>query len=156
MADKTAIERKFGSILSTTRFLYSVINVYRKITTWKVSKYRIFSGPYFPVFILNTGKYGPEKTPYLNTFYAVKLKNQIAKAWNVWNLILGSLIKYVRRIYQKNNISNTLIRTPARSYQGVRKNSFSENLAHVLMYGPFSLRTNNHLGFVKSKNYSLS
>ena len=38
---------------------------------WKVSKYRVFSGPYFPVFGLNTGKYGPEKTPYLDIFHAV-------------------------------------------------------------------------------------
>ena len=40
-----------------------------------------FSGLYFPVFGLNTeiyfvfspntGKYGPEKTPYLDTFYTV-------------------------------------------------------------------------------------
>ena len=26
---------------------------------------------YFPVFELNTGKYGPEKTPFLDTFRAV-------------------------------------------------------------------------------------
>ena len=26
---------------------------------------------YFPVFRLNTGKYGPEKTPYLSTFHVV-------------------------------------------------------------------------------------
>ena len=31
----------------------------------------VFSGPYFPVFGLNTGKYGPEKTPYLGTFHGV-------------------------------------------------------------------------------------
>ena len=31
-----------------------------------MSKYGVFSGPYFPVFGLNTGKYGPEETPYLN------------------------------------------------------------------------------------------
>ena len=49
-----------------------------------MSKYEVFSGPYFPVFGLNkeiygvisvfsaiTGKYGPEKTPYLGTFHAV-------------------------------------------------------------------------------------
>ena len=30
-----------------------------------------FSGPYFPVFALNTGKYGPEKTLSLGTFHAV-------------------------------------------------------------------------------------
>ena len=28
------------------------------------NEYGVFSGP-------NTGKYGPEKTPYLDTFYAV-------------------------------------------------------------------------------------
>ena len=45
-----------------------------------MSKYAVFSGPYFPVFGLNTeiysvnqeyrntGKYGPENTPYLDTF----------------------------------------------------------------------------------------
>ena len=54
------------------------------ITAWKVSKYRDSSGPYFPIFWLNskiygvisvfsanTEKYGPEKTPYLDTFHAV-------------------------------------------------------------------------------------
>ena len=40
-------------------------------TSWKVSKYEVFSDPYFPVFGLNTGKYGPEKAPYLDTFHAV-------------------------------------------------------------------------------------
>ena len=40
-------------------------------------KYGVFSGSYFPAFGLNTafspnaGKYGPEKTPYLDTFHAV-------------------------------------------------------------------------------------
>ena len=37
-----------------------------------MSKYGVISGPYFPVFSPNTGKYGPEITPYLDTFYAVK------------------------------------------------------------------------------------
>ena len=36
-----------------------------------MSKYGVFSGPYFPVFSQNTGKYVPEKTPYLDTFHAV-------------------------------------------------------------------------------------
>ena len=52
----------------------------RLYTAWKVSKYGVISGPYFPVFGLNTeisvfspntGKYGPEITPYLDTFHAV-------------------------------------------------------------------------------------
>ena len=33
-------------------------------TVWKVSKYRVSSGLYFPVF-------GQEETPYLDTFHAV-------------------------------------------------------------------------------------
>ena len=37
-----------------------------------MSKYRVTSGPYFPVFGLNTGKYVPEITPYLETFHAVE------------------------------------------------------------------------------------
>ena len=36
-----------------------------------MSKYGVISGRYFPVFGLNTGKYGPEITLYLDTFHAV-------------------------------------------------------------------------------------
>ena len=43
-----------------------------------MSKYGVISGPYFPEFVLNmeiyclnTGKFGPEITLYLNTFHAV-------------------------------------------------------------------------------------
>ena len=46
-----------------------------KSEKWKVSKYRAFSGLYFPAFGVNTERYGvngPEKTPYLGTFHAVK------------------------------------------------------------------------------------
>ena len=49
--------------------------LYQEIgTAWKMSKYGVFSGPYFPVFSPNTGtgKYGPEKPPYLDTFHAVR------------------------------------------------------------------------------------
>ena len=38
-----------------------------------MSKYGVISGQYFPVFGLNTGKYGPEITPYLDTFHPVLL-----------------------------------------------------------------------------------
>ena len=49
------------------------VNVDASVTARKVSKYGVISGPYFPVFRLNTGKYGPEITPYLATFHAVCL-----------------------------------------------------------------------------------
>ena len=38
---------------------------------WKVSKYKVFSGLYLPVFSPNPGKYGLEKTLYLDTFHSV-------------------------------------------------------------------------------------
>ena len=40
-----------------------------------MSKYGIISGPYFPVFSPNTGKYGPEITPHVDTIHAVKETN---------------------------------------------------------------------------------
>ena len=46
----------------------------------KVSKYGVFSGQYFLVFGPNTGKCGPEKTPYLDTFHAVTKHQNLA--WN--------------------------------------------------------------------------
>ena len=36
-----------------------------------MSKYEVVSGPYFPAFGPNTGKYGPEITPCLDIFHAV-------------------------------------------------------------------------------------
>ena len=39
----------------------------------KVSKYGVFPGPNFSVFGMNTGIYGPEKSPYLYTFHAVAI-----------------------------------------------------------------------------------
>ena len=41
------------------------------ITASKVSKYGVFSRPFFPALRLNTGKYESEKTPHLDTFHAV-------------------------------------------------------------------------------------
>ena len=37
----------------------------------KCPKYEVISGPYFCVFSPNTAKYGPEITPYLDTFHTV-------------------------------------------------------------------------------------
>ena len=53
-------------------------------TAWKVSKYGVFSGPYFPVFELNMRKYRPGKTPYDDTFHAVLVSKL------VWENILNS------------------------------------------------------------------
>ena len=55
-----------------------------------MSKYEVFSGPYFlafdgirrdteylSVFSPNTGKYGPEITPYLDNFHAVAYAKRV-------------------------------------------------------------------------------
>ena len=46
-----------------------------------------FSGLYFPVFIPNMAKYGPEKTPYLDIFHAV---NVLILLWVPFTAILIS------------------------------------------------------------------
>ena len=48
-------------------------------TEWKVFKYRVSSGSYFPVFSANTGKYEPEKTPYLDTSHEVQITIDVNK-----------------------------------------------------------------------------
>ena len=64
-----------------------IVNLsYSGVTAWKVSKYEVFFGRIFLysdwirrftqlifVFSPNTGKYGPEITPYLGTFHAVRI-----------------------------------------------------------------------------------
>ena len=48
-----------------------IISYVNSDTVSKVSKYGVISSLYFLVFSPNTGKFGPEITPYLDTFYAV-------------------------------------------------------------------------------------
>ena len=60
---------KYCSI-KTRRSLISML--FYISNAWKVFKYGVISGPYFPVFRLNRGKYRPEITPYVDTFHAVK------------------------------------------------------------------------------------
>ena len=53
-------------------------------TAWKVPKYGVVSGTYFPVFSPNTGKYGPEITPYLDTFHAVRICTIVPGVFYIW------------------------------------------------------------------------
>ena len=45
--------------------------LWKNFTAWKVPKYGIISGSYFPEFSPNTEKYGQERTPYFDTFHSV-------------------------------------------------------------------------------------
>ena len=63
-----------------------------KNTAWKVPKYVVIFGSYFPVLGLNTGKYGPEITPYLDSFLAVWFSITDTKAFYVtekWKAMSG-------------------------------------------------------------------
>ena len=62
-------------------------------TAWKLIKYGVFSGQYFPSFGLNTerylsvfspnvGKYRQERTPCLNTFHAVVVLQSFVRSGN--------------------------------------------------------------------------
>ena len=69
-----------------------------QITASNVSKLGVISGLYFPVFGPNTGKYGPEIIPYLDTFHAVRYcKNASAQ----YGFFRGKNYKYF--IGYKNN-----------------------------------------------------
>ena len=67
---------------------------------------RSFSGPYFPAFGLNTGKYGAEKTPYLETFQA-----ELPVATNNKNIYIlcDSVVKDVERWKFENSLGNNHI-----------------------------------------------
>ena len=93
---------------------------------WNVSKYGVFSGPYFPafpaylsVFSPNVGKYGPEKTPYLDIFDAVKVLEKehktfsnnfdknlvlIEKSFGNRLSFLGGIVKVVKKITLVGNV----------------------------------------------------
>ena len=47
-----------------------------------MSKYGVISSPYFPVFKLNTRKYGPEVTPYFHVVRISETGNSIANLEN--------------------------------------------------------------------------
>ena len=57
-----SISTKFYKVLEKRRPLNGPYN-----TAWNVSKYGVLSGP-------NKGKYGPEKTPYLDIFHEVQFQ----------------------------------------------------------------------------------
>ena len=50
-------------------------------TSITLSRYGVFSGPYFPTFSPNTRKYGLERNPYLDTFHVVlKMRRKMTEA----------------------------------------------------------------------------
>ena len=84
-------------------------NWWTTITMWKVSKYGVFSGPYFPLFGLNTERYGvnlhiqsecgkirTRKNSVFGHFHAVYMKVKLYKI--AWKLLktLQTLLGYLK------------------------------------------------------------
>ena len=80
----------FDRILNTSWIRHSKDHCLKKVHI------RNFSGPYFPAFGLNTGRYGvslriqsecgkirTRKTPSTNTFYAVGVMDMVTTCWTV-------------------------------------------------------------------------
>ena len=68
-------------------------------TAWKVFKYGVISGP-------NTGKYGPEITPYLDTFHALRLFRRQRKVVHLKNLKVSKKGSYnFLQILAKKNLA---------------------------------------------------
>ena len=63
--------------------------------SWKVSRYGVFSGLYFPVFGLNNGKYGREETPYISEHRKCSVKKGVLK----------NFAKFTEKQFLKKDIS---------------------------------------------------
>ena len=86
-ADKALTQKKLATVktilhpaklkfVSATNICFyafmKALRMSRAVTLREVPKCEAVSGSHFPAFILNTGKYGPETTPYLTLFTQCK------------------------------------------------------------------------------------
>ena len=65
------------------------------ITEWKVSKYGVISGP-------NREKYGPEITPYLDTFYAVEIAPMYPSQTRIKNTVKDLWLNFLQNTFSQN------------------------------------------------------
>ena len=81
-------------------------------TAWKVSKYGVISGPYFVVFGLNTRKYEPEITAYLDNFQTVRFKWILKHPINLPDAVSQKyLIKSSKSFIVYNSTGNSIWET---------------------------------------------
>ena len=96
----TQIIFRFKQVLGTP--LNSFVSFFRLgnfNTVWKVAKYGVFSGPYFPVFGLSKGKYGPENSVCGHLSRSV-----------MWQFILTNYILNYLRARWKNYTNNSAMK----------------------------------------------
>ena len=73
-------------------------------TSRKVSRYGVFSAPYFPVFGLNSGKYGPEETLYRSSHRMCSVKKGVLR-----NFAKFTGKHLCQRLFLKTNTSKNTI-----------------------------------------------
>ena len=105
-----------------------------------MSKYGVFSGPYFPVFGLNTGKYGLEKTTYLDTFYAVFLAQLLLEIYV--NIACFSLTEIWKR-------TRSLIFNKAAKWRMMKRSTLwvADRVPFVCWYNAYILYVDTRLTF---------
>ena len=69
--------KQLSKLISKFLNIWLVFSEAEAAGAWKVSKYGVIFGPYFPVFSPNTRKYGPEITPYFDTSALSWCKGQL-------------------------------------------------------------------------------
>ena len=85
--------------------------LYLRWTVSKVSIYEVFSSSYFPLFGLNTGKYGPEKTAYLDTFRVVMLGLYFTLKSGL--ILTTCCVRYSQAVlFLRNEMPFLLLKTP--------------------------------------------
>ena len=77
-------------MIGTSVMKESNITLIRWSTTWKVSKYGVFSGPYFPVLGLNTEIYGVNLRIYRKIrTRKYSVSGHFSRSGGIWYYILG-------------------------------------------------------------------
>ena len=106
LQNATVITKCVGTrIFYFQHFLYEV-HLLKSDHFVKSVQYGVFSGSYFPVLRLNTtGKYGTEKTPYLNT--CVKYSREYPRIFYRFHQILNHINKCILKLSRDFVFKNT-------------------------------------------------
>ena len=104
-----------------------------RVHSVKSVQIHIFSGPYFPVFGLNTEKYVPEKTPYLDSFYSVNDINHNMKIkWNNDKNKFSELWKIKSWLTKKHQLNwHLLVQSQQRKHHNNVWNLFKVNNKNI-------------------------
>ena len=98
-----------GNLILNFEVLQSELTVY--ITPWKVSKYGVFSGPYFLTFGLNTERYfvslrSQSKCGKIRTRKSSVFGHISHSIWVCWNPLLKKFCRSLKQSAEKSQVSS--------------------------------------------------